>query len=122
MTNRILALVASSFLLACSSTAPTGHASVQQASACPVYSARPDPRDCFFPWCGGWFLHLVTQPSNFETCWPDFTDPYVTGIFIRNDDGTLRQVYPACSDPLTGNFEPDPENPGFRIFVLYACY
>lgn len=123
MATRTLVLMASSFLFACASSAPTdAPASVQQASACAVYHAQPDPRDCVFPLCGGYFMHLVATPANLEcTPLPDYNDPYVTGIFERDEAGNLVQVYPACEYPLTGAFEPDPEHRSFFIFVDYAC-
>lgn len=118
MNTRILVLLGSISWFSCG-LAPSGQAAAteQAAGACPVYTAQPDPRDCVSPECGGYFMHLISEPANLE-CRVDFTDPYVTGIF---DGGTLTQIYPSCRDPLTGNFQPDPENPGFRIFVYYAC-
>jgi hypothetical protein len=66
-------------------------------------------------------MHQINDPSEL-VCQLDFSEPYVTGIFIRDDEGNLIQIYPGCEDSLTGNFEPDPEHSGFQIFVEYACY
>lgn len=91
------------------------------SSACPVYYARPDLRNCPSPDCGGDWLFEPPQPGQ-DPCVDDLPlVQYVTGIFIRNDDGTLTRIGPHCDQPLTGVLEPDPDYPGFEIFVYLAC-
>ncbi len=82
-----------------------------------AYYSRPDVRMCApFPQCGG--AYLFEPPLFGDPCLDELTlVQYVTGIFVREDDGTLTRIFPDCNQALTGSIEPDPEHPGFDIFV-----
>lgn len=82
----------------------------------PVF-AMPDPRDCVSPVCGGYFLRDTTE----EACSDQFVflpESYVTRVVIREPNGSLTNVSPACSEPLSGAAEADPEYPSLRMYVL----
>ncbi len=91
-------------------------------SPCPAYYSRPDLRLCFgYPQCGGDWLYEPPRKGE-DTCLDELTlVQYVSGIYVREDDGTLTRIHPSCYQPLTGSIETDPVYPEYDIFVYLAC-
>jgi hypothetical protein len=101
---------------------PAQRAGTEQDSACPVYLARPDLRDCFvFPDCGGYFIYRYdTAVENLCTADLPFAG-HVTRLVYVDDDGTITPFDVPCDQPLTGSIQPDPDYPNFNMFVALAC-
>jgi hypothetical protein len=89
------------------------------------YSARPDPRDCAPPECGGYFLYEIDdtiQAGNQDFCTADlqFT-AYVVRCMCPIGDGLLVEFYPSCNKPIFGDLEPDPQYKNYYMLVSPSC-
>jgi len=114
----IVAIMAS----AASWSTPAQGGGTEQDSACQVYLARPDPRDCFvFPDCGGYFIYSYDMPVE-DLCTADLPFAgYVTRLVYVDFNGTITPFDVPCDQPLTGSIQPDPDYPNFNMFVALAC-
>ena len=83
-----------------------------------VFYARPDPRLCPSPACGGYNLFEGWLPTA-DPCHGQLQFMhYVTGIYVRKADGTLTRINPSCDELLIGSIEPDPRFPPYDILVV----
>ena len=83
-----------------------------------VFYARPDPRLCPSPACGGYNLFDGSQPTDGPCQAPLQFVHYVTRIFSQKEDGTRTRINPSCDHLLTGLIEPDPDFPHYDILVV----
>src|SRR5262249_3308495 len=61
-----------------------------------VVYARHDPRLCPSPACGGYNLFDGSQPTG-DPCHAQLRFVhYVTGVFLRKDDGSVTRINPSC--------------------------
>jgi hypothetical protein len=98
---------------------------VESSLPVPEYSVRPDPRDCAFPQCGGYFLYEIngaTPASDKDLCTADFPFAgYVARTMCHLDDGSLAEIYLSCDKPVIGNIQPDPDYKKFYMLVTPSC-
>ena len=83
-----------------------------------VFYARPDPRLCPSPACGGYNLFDGSQPTDGPCQATLRFVHYVTRIFFQKEDGTLTRINPPCDQLLRGSIEPDPDFPHYDILVV----